>query len=239
MEAYSALSDTLNRVGSSWSNQQLWSSVKDFAVRLGYTHVYAADAAKLVRGACGSVMYTDAPRQMLEELDREIVYTQHPIVDRVLHSPNPFLVSEVRRRPEYQGQRWTELFAETIRRGEGLVVPVYKNNEPKGGFNFGGENPDTSAVARSMLQVVAHAAFEQAQEIGNGKTHSAVASLSVREAQCLRWVAVGHADAEIGQILGISPRTVRFHVDSAKLKLGVTTRIQAVAKALREKIIAV
>ena len=239
MEVYSALSDSLARISSAWSAPQLWSSVKDFAVRFGYTHVYAVDAARLVGGACNAVIYSDAPRALLEEIDREMTYAQHPVVDRALRSPTPFVVSEMRKRPEYAGQRWTDLFADVIKNGEGLVVPVYRGSEPIAGINFGGQSPDTSAIARSMLQVVAHAAIDRVGDIGAGKSRPAAPSLSVREAQCLRWVAIGRADAEIGQILGISPRTVRFHVDSAKLKLGVSTRIQAVAKALREKIIAV
>jgi LuxR family quorum sensing-dependent transcriptional regulator/LuxR family quorum-sensing system transcriptional regulator CciR len=91
---------------------------------------------------------------------------------------------------------------------------------------------------RALLQVVAHSAVERALALRDGRSPS-VSALSAREAQCLRHVAIGRPDAEIGQLLGISPRTVRFHVDSAKQKLGVQTRIQAVAKALRERIIAV
>ena len=44
------------------------------------------------------------------------------------------------------------------------------------------------------------------------------------------WVADGKTDFEVGKILSISPRTVRFHIRNAKTKLGVATRIQAVAK---------
>lgn len=53
--------------------------------------------------------------------------------------------------------------------------------------------------------------------------------LSKRESECLRWVAEGKTDGEAGKILGISPRTVRFHINNAKDKPGVATRIQAVA----------
>jgi DNA-binding CsgD family transcriptional regulator len=45
-------------------------------------------------------------------------------------------------------------------------------------------------------------------------------------------VADGKTDVEVGKILDISPRTVRFHINNAKVKLGVSTRIQAVAKRL-------
>jgi DNA-binding CsgD family transcriptional regulator len=57
--------------------------------------------------------------------------------------------------------------------------------------------------------------------------------LSAREAECLRWVALGKTDSEIAIILSISPRTARFHIENAKRKLHVATRVQAVAEALR------
>ena len=62
--------------------------------------------------------------------------------------------------------------------------------------------------------------------------------LSPRETECLRWAALGKTDNEIGTILSISPRTARFHVENAKRKLGVATRIQAVTAALRRGMIA-
>jgi DNA-binding CsgD family transcriptional regulator len=149
------------------------------------------------------------------------------------------LASELRKDPRYIGQPWTELMADVVKRGDGLIVPVYRGEDPKAGLIFGGERPDTSAIARSTLQVIAHAAVDRYFELRDGASLPSAKALTVRETQCLRMVAVGRTDADVGQLLGISPRTVRFHIDSTKTKLGVTTRIQAVAKALRDKIIAV
>lgn len=222
--------------------QALWSSVKDFAGQLGYSHVLAVDAAKLSGGARGAVIYSDAPKQMLEALDGEMNFAQHPVVQRALNTDIPFFVSGMRKQAEDAGQRWTQFLADVVRRGEGLVVPVCRGTELIAGFNFGGLTPDTSANVRSMLQVAAHAVIQKRQNLERGRPEQApgeLPSLSTREAQCLRLVAVGQTDAEVGRMLGISPRTVRFHVDSSKTKLGVTTRIQAVAKALRDRIIAV
>jgi DNA-binding CsgD family transcriptional regulator len=243
MEHYSGLADCLGRIETSSSMQALWSSVKDFAGRLGYSHVLAVDAGRLSGGARGAAIYSDASRQVLEALDQEMEYAQHPVVQRALLTDIPFFLSDMRDQAERAGQRWPHFLADVVKRGEGLVVPVYRDSKPVAGFNFGGEAPDTSANARSMLQVVAHAAIQRHHMIGNGRTErpspDSPPALSTREAQCLRLVAVGKTDAEVGQMLGISPRTVRFHVDSSKAKLGVTTRIQAVAKALRDKVIAV
>ena len=54
-----------------------------------------------------------------------------------------------------------------------------------------------------------------------------------RECQVLRWVAAGKSDWAIAQILGISRKTVNFHVENAKRKLGACTRVQAVLVAAR------
>jgi DNA-binding NarL/FixJ family response regulator len=55
--------------------------------------------------------------------------------------------------------------------------------------------------------------------------------LNDREVEALTWVARGKTSAEIAQILGLSKRTIDFHVDNARAKLGATTRTQAVMKA--------
>jgi DNA-binding CsgD family transcriptional regulator len=46
-------------------------------------------------------------------------------------------------------------------------------------------------------------------------------------------VAAGKSDWAIAQILGISRKTVNFHVENAKRKLGASTRVQAVLAAAR------
>jgi DNA-binding response OmpR family regulator len=61
--------------------------------------------------------------------------------------------------------------------------------------------------------------------------------LSDREAEALTWSARGKTSDEIAQIIGVSRRTVDFHLDNARSKLGVATRIEAVANAVAAKLI--
>lgn len=55
--------------------------------------------------------------------------------------------------------------------------------------------------------------------------------LREREVETLTWAARGKTFAEIGTILGLSKRTVEFHLENARRKLGVATRTQALVKA--------
>lgn len=67
-------------------------------------------------------------------------------------------------------------------------------------------------------------------------THAHI-DLVERERETLTWAARGKTFAEIGQILGLSRRTVEFHLDNARRKLGVSTRTQALIKAAMGELI--
>jgi len=56
--------------------------------------------------------------------------------------------------------------------------------------------------------------------------------LTAREAEVLYWVVKGKTNADIGDILGSSPRTVQKHLEHVFEKLGVETRTAAAALAM-------
>ena len=51
--------------------------------------------------------------------------------------------------------------------------------------------------------------------------------LTAREVEVLEWVALGKTNRDIGEILGLSPRTVNKHLEHVYVKLGVETRTAA------------
>jgi DNA-binding response OmpR family regulator len=61
--------------------------------------------------------------------------------------------------------------------------------------------------------------------------------LNDREVETLTWAARGKTSAEIAQILGLTKRTVDFHIDGARAKLGAATRTEAVIKAATGRLI--
>jgi DNA-binding NarL/FixJ family response regulator len=67
---------------------------------------------------------------------------------------------------------------------------------------------------------------------------SALPPLTQRERDVLRLLADGLSNEEIGKRLFISAETVRTHIRKAMSKLDADTRTQAVARALREHLIA-
>jgi len=61
--------------------------------------------------------------------------------------------------------------------------------------------------------------------------------LNEREVETLTLAARGKTSAEIAQILDLAKRTVDFHIDNARIKLGAATRIEAAIKATTGRLI--
>lgn len=56
-------------------------------------------------------------------------------------------------------------------------------------------------------------------------------ALTPRESEVLLWIAKGKANRDIGEILGLSARTVTKHLEQIYVKLGVENRASAAVKA--------
>ena len=70
-----------------------------------------------------------------------------------------------------------------------------------------------------------------------GASPGAHALLTAREQEILRWIHLGKSNIEIGAILGISPLTVKNHVQKILRKLNVQNRAQAVGRGLALRIL--
>lgn len=70
-----------------------------------------------------------------------------------------------------------------------------------------------------------------------GASPRGVRLLTAREQEILKWVRIGKSNIEIGVILGLSPLTVKNHVQKILRKLDVQNRTQAVGKALALRIL--
>lgn len=103
--------------------------------------------------------------------------------------------------------------------------------------------PDSDSIderayrAVQIMAIYLYASVEHRQGV-KGARESGLQSaslLSMRERQCLELAAQGKSDWDISQLLGISESTVHKHVESAKRRLGVSTRIQAVVWAVQHR----
>jgi transcriptional regulator EpsA len=96
--------------------------------------------------------------------------------------------------------------------------------------------PSEQAFLFELIAPFLHLAWMRSQlarapEDIQSRAHTA-ALLTTREKEILRWIHLGKSNFEIGTILGISPLTVKNHVQKILRKLNVRNRTQAVGRAL-------
>lgn len=121
---------------------------------------------------------------------------------------------------------------------EGLTIPIINTDGQLGGVTFAASEFESTAEVKSALQLIAVYYFARLQELLEiTNDNASPPKLTSRERECLHWVAAGKTDWEIGEILFISEITAHKHVESAKRKFGVPTRVQAVVEGARHKLI--
>jgi DNA-binding NarL/FixJ family response regulator len=94
-----------------------------------------------------------------------------------------------------------------------------------GGARLSVRNLGAANLGETMLLLAPH------KEGATGAARLADASLTPRETEVLSWLAKGKTNRDIGEILGMSPRTVNKHLEHIFEKLGVETRSAAAALA--------
>lgn len=85
------------------------------------------------------------------------------------------------------------------------------------------------ATQRDVLKLVAYVFHAEARRALAPPLSICGVRLTPREFECLDWAVKGKSAWDTSQILGVSRRTVAFHLNNAKHKLGVRSIQQAVA----------
>ncbi len=115
---------------------------------------------------------------------------------------------------------------------EGFVVPVLGGGGEFYGVRLTSPHPRFDPAARPTLHALATVyVFEGVKLLEVVEDVETRTPLTRRETECLRWVAEGKSDWDISEILGISEATVHAHVENAKKKIGVRSRVQATVLA--------
>jgi DNA-binding NarL/FixJ family response regulator len=111
--------------------------------------------------------------------------------------------------------------------GEGAV--------PGGGFELA--LPGTVGLQFAYLGMVAGEEYlfrlSRKQEEGQEDNLRQSFGLTQRESEVLVWIARGKSNRDIGEILGLSPRTVNKHLEQVYAKLGVENRASAAIRAVQ------
>jgi LuxR family transcriptional regulator, quorum-sensing system regulator BjaR1 len=132
----------------------------------------------------------------------------------------------------------TELMARAADFGlvEGFVVPIHRPDTLPSIVAMSGSKVDLPAEAVPSIHLMALYAFDRIRrQCGSAKDRPM--RLTPREREVLSWAARGKTAWEIGELLKITKRTVDEHVKTCCRKLQAANRTQAVASAIRDRLI--
>lgn len=191
----------------------------------------------------GAVVLHNYPGEWMRAFSELDFYYIDPVFHYANRSLTPFYWDADEFRAELTAPQ-LEIMEEARRFGieHGYTVPIHAPRSPGAYRASCSVVPDSAAVAAESYMAVQlmacymHAALSFEAETKAGGC--AVRGLTRRERQCLELAAQGKSDWVAGRILGISERTVHNHIEHAKRRLGVATRVQAIVHALVSRQIA-
>lgn len=114
-----------------------------------------------------------------------------------------------------------------------LTALTDRDNELKG-RQLGADDYVTKPIDFDMLAAIIAARLAG---VARANLWPKTIDLNEREVEVLTWAARGKTSAEIAKILDLTKRTVDFHIDNARGKLGAATRTEAVIKAASGRLI--
>jgi DNA-binding NarL/FixJ family response regulator len=108
-----------------------------------------------------------------------------------------------------------------------LTALTDRDNELKG-RQLGADDYVTKPIDFDVLTTIINARLAG---VARTKLWPKLVNLNDREVEILTWVARGKTSAQIARKLRLAKRTVDFHIDNARIKLGAATRTEAAIKA--------
>jgi DNA-binding response OmpR family regulator len=160
-----------------------------------------------------------------------VAYNGHDALSAILKEPPNLVLSDIGM-PGMSGFELLERLTSMEPRFESMPFVFLTalgdhDNELKG-WQLGADDYLTKPVDYDVLAALISARLARVARSAIWPKH---VGLREREVEALTWAARGKTFWEIGEILGLSKRTVEFHLDNARRKLGVATRTQALIKA--------
>ncbi|MGP9821013.1 helix-turn-helix transcriptional regulator [Salinarimonas sp. NSM] len=92
--------------------------------------------------------------------------------------------------------------------------------------------PSLKKMLIKEFMVISYYFHSWALQVEQIEQNDYAGKLSEREKECLRWSAAGKTIWDTSAILGLSERTVRFHLENARSKLNALSTTHAVSKAI-------
>jgi len=224
--------DCLDRLSSQTSSTGILKELASIVDRLGFEYCSYVLRVPLPIASPLVTWSSTYPTKWLNHYFANNYLESDPLIQQASRDVAPVVWdgNESKIQPEF----WEEARAHGVMHGWALgthgkhmttgMLSLARSHDKVGLLELSDKEPQLvwlSHVTHGLISAI------ETKEFGTKIDHQ----LTDREIEVLRWSAGGKTAEEIGTILGITPRTVTFHITSSLAKLNSTNKTQAVAKA--------
>jgi LuxR family transcriptional regulator, quorum-sensing system regulator BjaR1 len=174
------------------------------------------------------------PVEWFELYNRENLSAVDPVPRHCFNTLNPFEWKDAPYDHERDAAAHNVMTrARDFRFNEGFCIPIHYD-DATGAVSMAGERPYLDPETKSALHLMSVFTHGRLRALARSVPPVAAPGrrLSETEAEVLRWAARGKTAWETSQILGISERNVRWHLEAAQRKLMAPNKTATVARAL-------
>ncbi len=209
---------------------------------LGFDYFALVHHVNIYQTKADYVFLFNYPSAWAEIIDRKGYFIDDPVHFACEKSAVPFTWADVPRLVSLtERQREVLDAARHAGLGDGFTIPIHVPGEHIGSCTFstkvGTEAPEHAFPA---AHYVGSFAFQAARRLIQrspirreaGAPPPNQPKLTRRQLDCVVLAGRGKSDKDVAQILGISDQTVHQHVEAAKKKYDVATRMQLIVRAL-------
>jgi DNA-binding CsgD family transcriptional regulator len=219
------------------SREEFRDEVVRFTQRLGFETVSAITVIDHGLGRSEFIAVDNTPSDYVEPYQDPSCFRVDPVMQHCKRQSVPIIWDQETYLESGAGDLWEQQASFGYRTGIAMALHLPDGKH----FQFGVDrerplpnDPDELQRLVADLQLFAVHAQDSAMRLLLPPTQQPERpALTPRELEVLRWTMDGKTAWEVGAVLGISERTVVFHVNNASHKLGCINKQQAVLKALR------
>ncbi|MES2826347.1 MAG: LuxR family transcriptional regulator [Pseudomonadota bacterium] len=228
---------------SSCSNlEQAKSICLDFCAQIGWSYYLfgVIDATSLSAPKITTI--TNYPDGWWALYFKENMQKCDPVVNYCFEKTSPIRWDHLMKMEKYNSPASAQMMstAATFGLTHGFSVPIKSPSGEVAIFSL--VAPEMESLDEQFIQVLPYAQSLSYSLLDTyirlkGEVINADFKITPREKECLFWACEGKTAWEIAQIIGITERTVIFHMTGATKKLGAANRQHAVAKAIMHGLI--
>ncbi len=221
--------------------------VRDLLARFGFASVsyFITRERDGVRG--GELLWTTLPSTWISLYRRDALLAVDPRLVRARRSIGPTHWDAAGLVDDARAQRFLRAAA-PMGISSGVVVALHDGATDRVTVTFDSPISPTPAARHSAIEscigdltlfaIGLHESVLRWRIERSARRSHALATLTLRERNCLELAARGMTSADIGSKLAVAERTVNFHFSNIKSKLGAMNRPEAIARGIAMGIVA-